>query len=74
MNRPKTFVYLVRPISYSPSEDQRREQFLESGLTPPVYVQADQDRREVYTRWYEQVKEEMEVAWQRTPQPATMAR
>jgi hypothetical protein len=66
-NRPQTEVYVVRVVSESPDEDQRRQQFLEGGVTYDTLIIAMFEHQRYLERTYRQLEEEMQVKWNRPP-------
>ena len=67
-NRPQTYVYLARVQEQMPSQEALREQFLNSGgLTQDVMTIAYGDRVELFRKWYENLQQEMNVEWVRSP-------
>ena len=67
-NRPQTYVYVARVQEQMPSQEALRDQFLNSGgLTQDVMTIAYGDRVELFRKWYENLQQEMDVEWVRSP-------
>jgi len=68
VNEPQTFVYVVRVVSETPDEDERRENFLTSGVSFQTFHMAAMERDRVMEQWYRDLDEEMDVKWHRPAQ------
>lgn len=68
INRPKTVVYVVRLVSDSPPEEQRRQQFLDTGITYETFYMGAMDRQQILEQWYLDLDKEMGLQWTRPPQ------
>jgi hypothetical protein len=67
VNQPRTVAYVVRIASEFPSEEILREQFLQTGGTRELQQIAFLDRMDVHRSWFEALRREMNVKWERTP-------
>ena len=68
VNRPQSMTYVVRLVSESPPEEQRRKQFLETGIATETVYMAMMDRYQLVTQWYRELEKEMQFKWNRPPQ------
>ena len=68
MNQPKSIVYVVRIDSELPSEEVLREQFLQSGNSFDLRQIAVTDRMELREFWFQSIRKDMNVKWEREPQ------
>jgi len=68
VNEPQTFVYVVRVVSESPDEDERRKNFLERGVTFQTFHIAAIERDRTMEQWYRGLDKEMDVTWHRPAQ------
>ena len=66
-NQSHRTVYVVRVVSQEPSDDVLKEQFLESGQTPPVRMVANFDAGRIQSEIFESLDEELSLVWQRKP-------
>jgi hypothetical protein len=66
-NQPKTTVYVARVANESLSQEQRRELFFASGMTPDVEALMQNDQVDVIGKWYNDLDKEYKVSWQRDP-------
>jgi len=66
-NQNETTVYLVQVTRESPTEEQRRERFLKSGVTLPLVQVASLDSGRILGQWYEGLEKEMGIEWLREP-------
>jgi hypothetical protein len=64
-NRPHSFVYVVRVVSESPDEAQRRKQFVESGISRATFEIATLEQWKFLDDWYRHLEDEMKVTWKR---------
>jgi hypothetical protein len=62
-NQAETAVYVVRIVSESPPESERREQFLISGLTPEMQGIVSEELFELWDGWYNDLEKELKVVW-----------
>ena len=67
VNQPKTFVYVVRIASESPSEEVLREQFLQSGRSAEIRQIAVTEEQKLVRNWYEDLESQLNVEWHREP-------
>ena len=67
VNQSHRTVYVVRVVSQEPSDDVLKEQFLESGQTPPVRMVANFDAGRIQSEIFESLDEELSLVWQRKP-------
>jgi hypothetical protein len=66
-NQPQKVVYVVRVVSETPSEDKRRKQFLETGVSLESFYLASTDRQRIIEQWFQEIDREMQVKWNRPP-------
>lgn len=67
-NTPHTVVYVVRLVSESPDEEQRRRQFVEGGLTGDMGFLARVELQSFLNQWHRELEKEMQVKWSRPPE------
>jgi hypothetical protein len=67
-NTPHTVVYVVRLVSESPEEEQRRKQFIEGGFTGDMGFLARVELQGFLNQWHRELEEEMQVKWSRPPE------
>ncbi|HPM81535.1 MAG TPA: hypothetical protein PLF81_12595, partial [Candidatus Anammoximicrobium sp.] len=68
VNTPQTVAYVVRLISESPPEEQRRTQFVEGGLTGDMGFLARVELQGFLNQWHRDLEKEMQVKWHRPPE------
>jgi hypothetical protein len=68
VNAPETVVYVVRVVGESPDEEQRRQQFITSGMTFDTFYVAMAERQQFLEQWFEGLEQEMRVDWKRQPE------
>ena len=66
-NQPKTTVYVARVAGESMTDEQRRELFFASGVTPDVEALMQNDQVNVIGQWYRDLDKEYRVSWKRVP-------
>jgi len=63
-------VYLIRVVSQTPDEDVLRQMFMLRGIHDPnVMMQYRSDRGQQLRTWFTNLEKEMQVNWNRPPQP-----
>lgn len=67
-NTPHTVVYVVRLVSESPDEEQRRRLFVEGGLTGDMGFLARVELQSFLNQWHRELEKEMQVKWSRPPE------
>ena len=67
VNQPQTVVYVVRILSETPDEDQRKREFLQTGSMYAMFLHMT-TVQEAMEDWYEDLEKEMEVEWHRSPE------
>ena len=67
-NQPQTMVYVARMISETPPKDERKQNFLQSGVSMDTYQIAAGERQQLLRKWYEDLEQEFELKWKRTPE------
>ena len=68
IDQPQKFAYVVRVTSSEPPEEQRREAFFTSGVTPEVGTIVRIEQGDIARDWYDRVEKEYEIDWQRPPE------
>ena len=79
VNRTESIVYVVQVIDETTNPEQRQQEFFENldengGFNPQLMRIAEIERRELLRQWYLDIEEELEVVWNRPPEPATIRR
>jgi len=67
-NEPHTFVYVVRINSEDLSDEQRREAFYTTGLTPDINNLVEAEQMEVISDWFNSLEDRYDVDWKRESQ------
>jgi len=68
VNTPQTVAYVIRLVSESPQEEQRRTQFVEGGLTGDMGFLARVELQGFLNQWHRDLEKEMQVKWHRPPE------
>jgi hypothetical protein len=68
VNHPKSVVYVVRLVSESPSDEILREHFLQTGNSTELRQIAFLDKMEIRRNWFDELRREMNLKWERDPQ------
>ena len=79
VNRTESIVYVVQVIDETTNPEQRQQEFFENldengGFNPQLMRIAEIERRELLRQWYLDIEEELDVVWNRPPEPATIRR
>ena len=67
VNEPETFVYVIRIVSEAPSEEDLRQQFLQSGNSTDVRNIAAIESQRVLGDWLRNLEMSLNVTWHRPP-------
>ena len=68
VNEPRDTVFVVRLLNQTPNEDERRQNFLRSGVTFDTFHMAYSERQQLVQDWYEEIQRQYNIQWKRTPQ------
>jgi hypothetical protein len=67
-NEPRTICYCIRLVSLEPAEETLRERFIDASADPRrMAALADEETREVRSRWLQGVEKRYAVEWKRDP-------
>jgi hypothetical protein len=67
INEPQNKVYVVRIMSETPTEDELKKQFLESGRSFEIQQVAFMESQRFFRDWYQGLESQLGVKWQRSP-------
>jgi len=67
-NEPRTICYCIRLVSLEPAEETLRERFIDASADPRrMAALADEETRDVRSRWLEGIEKRYAVEWKRDP-------
>jgi len=79
INRTQSVVYVVQVLTEEPDATTRQKDFFDTldvngGSDPQLLRIAEIERRELQRNWYIQIEEELDVVWNRPPEPPAQFR